>query len=207
MELKDLLGEEVYATIEEKVKDKHIIIADSKDAFIPKQRLNDVITQRDELKTMTDALAQDVESLKGSEGTVEELKTKLSELSSNHTKTIDEYNGKIVTMQKDYAIDLALREAGARNAKAVKALLDAKSINVSENGIVGLKEQLESIKAENDFLFNPKPKIPGADNGNVPPPKSQNNPFAKGSLNLIEQMKLFKDNPALAEKLQLEASK
>jgi len=69
MELKEILGDEIFSQIQEKVKDKHIIIADGKDDFVPKQRLNDIIQQRNDLQKINDDLVKDVESLKNNKGT------------------------------------------------------------------------------------------------------------------------------------------
>ncbi|MCX7714843.1 MAG: phage scaffolding protein [Clostridia bacterium] len=41
----------------------------------------------------------------------------------------------------------------AKNAKAVKALLDMDDLKLNSSEIVGLSQQLEKIKAENDYLF------------------------------------------------------
>jgi len=108
-------------------------------------------------------------------------------------------------MQKDYAIDLALHEAGARNTKAVKALLDDKIITISDNGVVGLKEQIETIKTNNDYLFTPKDKVPNVGNGSVNTINTKDNPFSIKSWDMIKQMRMQAENPALAEKLRKEA--
>jgi len=46
--------------------------------------------------------------------------------------------------------------------KAVRALLIEADLKLTDDGLVGLKEQLEKIKPENDYLFEsdtPTPKI------------------------------------------------
>ena len=52
-----------------------------------------------------------------------------------------------------FVLEQALRAAGARNVKAVRALLETEKLQLAEGEIVGLNEQLEQIKAENGFLF------------------------------------------------------
>src|SRR5699024_12596363 len=68
-------------------------------------------------------------------------------------------------LKKDYEIAAALSKAGAKNDKAVKALLDTEKVNFDDDGkLIGLSEQLEAVKKDNDFLFadanesNPKPR-------------------------------------------------
>lgn len=69
----------------------------------------------------------------------------------------------VAGLKFDFALDGALTAAKAKNAKAVKALLQQDALKLSDDGsILGLKEQLEKIKTENDFLFEseqPTPKI------------------------------------------------
>ena len=70
----------------------------------------------------------------------------------------------IQALKFEHALDGALTGAKAKNAKAVKALLqaDALKLNEADGSILGLKEQLEKIKSENDYLFEsdtPTPKI------------------------------------------------
>lgn len=80
------------------------------------------------------------------EGYDPEWKTKAAEAA----RQADE---KVAQVQFDYALNAALGAAKARNATAVKALLNMDGLKFNEGTIVGLKEQLDAIKAENDFLF------------------------------------------------------
>ncbi len=58
----------------------------------------------------------------------------------------------------EYALDKALGQAKARNSKAVKALVDVDKLKLVDDKILGLNEQLEEIKKENDFLFESEKK-------------------------------------------------
>jgi hypothetical protein len=69
---------------------------------------------------------------------------------------------------------------------------------------------VEELKADQDFsaLFDgtgtsgSSARPAGSKGGNATPGK---NPFAKDSLNLTEQMRLMRENPTLAAKLQSQA--
>ena len=70
----------------------------------------------------------------------------------------------VAQLKFDHALDGALTGAKAKNAKAVKALLDASllKLNEADGSIIGLDEQLKKVKEGNDFLFEsdqPTPKI------------------------------------------------
>ena len=90
-------------------------------------------------------------------------------------KAVDEWKAKAEAAQAeaikqvnqlkfDHALDGALTGAKAKNAKAVKALLDTNllKLNDADGSIIGLDEQLKKVKESNDFLFEsdqPTPKI------------------------------------------------
>lgn len=86
----------------------------------------------------------------------DEWKTKAEQAQADATK-------QIASLRFDHALDGALTGAKARNAKAVKALLQSDALKLQEDGsILGLKEQLERVKSENDYLFEsdtPTPKV------------------------------------------------
>lgn len=85
----------------------------------------------------------------------EEFKTKYEDLLKTQKADREKYEADIATAKKNNGIDLALVKAGAKNSKAVRALLDLDKITLSDKGeVVGISEQLESIKKDNDYLFN-----------------------------------------------------
>lgn len=57
-------------------------------------------------------------------------------------------------IQFDHALEKALTDAKAKNVKAVTALLDFETIKLKDGKLVGLKEQLEAIQKDNDYLFD-----------------------------------------------------
>lgn len=67
-----------------------------------------------------------------------------------------EYADNIEKIRLDNALDIALMSAGAKNNKAVKALLNLDGAKIGEDGkVVGLDEQLKALKsaADSSFLF------------------------------------------------------
>ncbi len=67
---------------------------------------------------------------------------------------LQEEKAKNTEMQRDSQVDQAVRDSGARNLKAVKALLDLAAAADSEDFSLSLEEQLKKLKEENDFLFS-----------------------------------------------------
>lgn len=60
---------------------------------------------------------------------------------------------KIASIEFDHALSDALKSEKAKNATAVKALLKMDGLKYNDGQIIGLKEQIETIKKENDYLF------------------------------------------------------
>ncbi len=106
-----------------------------------KEQVADRDNQLDEIKTKVG----DEEGLKA---TIEALK--------NANKSKDEAHQNLVNQVKlDYEIKLALNEAGAKNERAVKALIDLDTVKINEDGqLIGLNEQLANLKSTDDYLFN-----------------------------------------------------
>ena len=105
------------------------------------------------------------ESAKGNEA----LTAQLADLQAKFDESKTNSENTIADLKKQSAIELALTQSGARNITAVKALLDADKLTISENGVEGLNEQLEAVKADNDYLFqSAEPKTPTIVTGGNP---------------------------------------
>jgi len=106
-----------------------------------KEQVADRDNQLDEIKTKVG----DAEALNA---TIDSLK--------QANKDKDEAHQNLVNQVKlDYEIKLALNEAGAKNERAVKALIDLDTVKINEDGqLIGLNEQLTNLKSTDDYLFN-----------------------------------------------------
>lgn len=210
MDLNELFGDELAPKIKEKLGDKHIIIADSKDAYVPKTRLDEVITQRDEFKTMNSGLSESISKLEKSAKESEQLKAELREIALNHSKVVEEYNSKLTNLEKSHLVDNTIQNFGVKNPKVVKSLIDMNKVSVDNGNPIGLIEQLEALKKSDDYLFTtPKQPAPNGDvnGGKHPSALSNENPFMAGkTFSLMNQMIMMKENPSLAEQMQKAAS-
>jgi len=99
--------------------------------------------------------SMDIEGVKAA---AEEWKAKAEQAQAEAQAQIDK-------LKFDHALTGALSGAKAKNTKAVMALLNVNDLKLAEDGnILGLSEQLEAIKAENDYLFEsdkPAPQFVG----------------------------------------------
>lgn len=99
---------------------------------------------------------------------VEEMKNTIKTLNSDLQKKETEYQNKIADMEFNSVLDGAIAKSGAKNAKAVKALLDLDALKTSKNQAEDITKALDSVKSENDFMFNSDEpfKNPVKDTGN-----------------------------------------
>ena len=102
----------------------------------------------------------------------EGLQAKIDELQQVNESTRTEHEEKIAKQQKEFAIELALRDAGALNSKAVKALLDTESIKLDGETLLGLDDQVKALQKSDAYLFkqqqnpnSPQIFVPGNPNG------------------------------------------
>ena len=107
---------------------------DEQIAFIMAENGKDINREKskaDALKTQLDEARQ---TLKGFEGVnVSELQGKVAQLTADLAAKESEYQGRIAEMEFDAVIDEAIRGSKARNAKAVRALLDLGALRTSKN--------------------------------------------------------------------------
>ena len=166
--------------------------------YVPKSRFNEVNEEKNTLKkTVTERDGQ-LEELKKASGNSEELKKQIETLQESNKKSVADYEEQLKTLRLSTAIKLALTDA--QDVDIVESLIKKDKLVYSEDGkIVGLDEQIKSLRTEKPFLF----KIKEKSNGYTPKSGKviTNNPFAKDTFNLTEQGRLFRDNPEEARRL------
>lgn len=129
-----------------------IIIMHGKDIEKHKADLEARDNEVKALAAQLEEAGQTIESFKAMD--VDAIKAAAEEWKSKAELAQQEAEQKITAVKFDHALQDALREAKARNPKAVKALLDLEKIKLSdEGGLEGLEEQLTAVKTDNDFLF------------------------------------------------------
>ncbi|NTL85869.1 phage scaffolding protein [Enterococcus faecium] len=90
----------------------------------------------------------------------EDLTKQLEDLQSRFDEIKTSSEQQIADLKKSSAIDLALTQAGAKNIKAAKALLDSESLELTDEGLKGLGEQLAALKESDSYLFGSNEPVP-----------------------------------------------
>jgi outer membrane murein-binding lipoprotein Lpp len=164
-ELKNKLNEEQLKALNELFKDVDVVL-EPQDNFIPKARFDEVSTQNKELKTNNEKLSTDLETAMSGSKDAEELKATIAKLQEENKATQEKYESDIKMRERDYLISDALRDAGARNPKAARALLNIDELKVVDGKLNGFDEQLKTLKESDAYLFeidnnnqDPQPRL------------------------------------------------
>lgn len=147
MDLKQLLGEELYNQVTSKLGDKKIMVDDGN--FIPKARFDKVNDQKKELETQLKTSSETIETLKKNNSDNETLQSTIGE----HEKTIEKLRKEAEDKDFNYSLRDALKEAGCIDSKALEVYLTKENLKLEDGKIVGLEEQLNSLKESKTYLF------------------------------------------------------
>lgn len=161
--LSEILGES-YSQIPEDIQKKYkdVDLADSSN-YIEKSKFDSINNQINDLQTQIKERDNQLKDLSSKAGNNEGLRKQIEELQNKNKIAKEEYEGKISKMKFDYTLEKALNKAGAKNSKAVMALLNAEKIKLDGESLIGLDEQLTSLKTSDPYLFgdnkitSPKP--------------------------------------------------
>ena len=146
------------------------------ESYVQKSKYDLAVTEKETLEIQIKEHGKQLEELKKAAKGSEELEKKVKELQDNAAASKAKYEKQINDIQLNHAIDTALKEAKAKNAKAVRSLLDMNDIVLDDGKVKGLDKQIKKLQEAEDskFLFEPvadpkdgKPKIGGStDNAN-----------------------------------------
>lgn len=150
--LKEVLGEELWKQVAPKLEGKEYFFAEGKD-YIPISKFNEVNEAKKEaeaqLKERDNQLVQLQKAVKGNE----ELTKQINDLQEANTKAQQDYETRVLEIQKSYELEKILSSSGARNTSALKGMLDLEKCTFKEGKYTGLDEQIAQIKKDNDWLF------------------------------------------------------
>ena len=124
------------------------------------------------LKSQNEKHEKDLKTLQKDNDDNETLKQTIKDLQKQNADAKAGYEEQLVGMQRDSAIEKALATSGAKNTKAVKALLDADKIVFKDGELSGLSEQLEAYKQSDPYMFDMGKKPEGYEPAGGSPAKA-----------------------------------
>lgn len=151
--LKALFGTEAltWEQLEEKLKDnKEVKLANlAAGSHISKGKYDELETK---FNTANDTIKELRETVSKFDGVdVDGLKKSVTDWETK-------YNTDIAAVKLDSAVNMALVEAKAKNPKLAKAALDMSVIKLDGDKLLGLTEQLDTLKKSDAYLFETEQK-------------------------------------------------
>ncbi|MBT2601416.1 MULTISPECIES: phage scaffolding protein [unclassified Oceanobacillus] len=207
MDLKELLGEELYNQVAEKAGDNKIAIV-SDGSYIPKEKFDTVNNEKNDYKQQLADRDTQLDDLKKKAKGNDELQEEIDRLKQENEDTKNQYEKDLQDKTFNYELEKALSAQQAKNPKAVKALLDKEAIKLDGDKLLGLEEQLTALKESDGYLFGEEQ--PAGLGGRTPVTQKKQshvdkNPWKQENFNLTEQAKILKENPELAISLKSQA--
>lgn len=150
-----------------------IMAENGKDVNKVRAKLDAATEELDALKASVGPKDARIKELEAKAAQLDDVQGKYDALVASSAQQKNEYESQIAGMKRDAVIDGKLRDAGAKNVKAVKALLDMGNENWDE--------QIAALKAAEDtaFMFGgtetPPPPTgtkPGATQGKTEPARA-----------------------------------
>lgn len=177
-----------------------VLVQYGKDVTSIKASNEQLQTQVDELQAQVGDRDKQLKKLEKAAGDNAELQKEIADLREKNEKQANEWQTKISEQSKNFSISNALRDAGAKNVKAVTALLDMDKVSVDDNGnLLGLSDQVKALQETDAYLFaqkqeeqqtKPKVELFAGGNPNSATPKDPSN------MSLDEQTALYRKDPA-----------
>ena len=155
-----------------------IMAENGRDIGAVRTELNTYKQQVTDLQGQITAKDGEIATLNAKVGEVETLRNENAQLKTDKTNLTTELNTKVNEIKKTHAIEGGVRDAKARNIKAVLALLDHDKITYENDELKGLSEQLETLKTGEDtsFLFGEVQAAPSGTHVSTPPANGGKNP-------------------------------
>lgn len=202
--LKDILGDDLYKQVKEKLGDTEVIVVDPNDPMVPKRRLDEVIAERNRYKELVEERDAQLADLKAGAKDNEVLKAQIAELQAKNKQAAEDYEKQLKEQRFAFAVERAVAKADARNVKAVVALLDTSKISLDGENLLGFDEQIAALKKSDPYLFGVELKGRTPE-GTGKQPQIQENPWKRETWNLTKQGEIIRKDPDLAAKLKAEA--
>lgn len=125
--------------------------------YVPKTQLAEVERERDGLKATVTERDTQLETLKKSSGDNETLQKQIADLQKANEDQQKAHEAEIAQLRLDNAVEAAILAAGAKNVKAVRALMDVDKLRLEKDGTVtGLSDQIKAIQKSDAYMFTEK---------------------------------------------------
>ncbi|WP_246877194.1 phage scaffolding protein [Lactiplantibacillus argentoratensis] len=126
-----------------------------------KQQVADTKSELDSVKQQVVDRDGQIKSLGEQAGNSEKLNKQIATLQETIKTKDSEAAASLAKVKTDNAVQMALRDAKARDAKAIMPFIDMDTVKLGDDGqLTGIGEQIEKLQESHDYLFDK-----GEDNG------------------------------------------
>jgi len=154
--LKEIIGEELFKMLSEE-KQKEFENKDYEDIsngpFIPKQRFDKINEDAKTYKKQAMEREQQILELKNQYADIENLKNKIIDLENENKNQKENYEKELADITFNNLLEKNLNAFNVKDKTLIMTLLNKEDLKVDGENILGLKEQVEAIKKERDYLF------------------------------------------------------
>lgn len=157
--LKDHLSEETYNAVASELEGKDIKLANlSTGDYVSKGKYEALETQLNNTQTLLNNKTTELDNLIAKAGDNKALKDEIEALKTKSQTDIANLTAQYDAKLKSAAVMAELTKAGANDPADILPHLKMDAITVTDNGIVGLSDQLEPIKTAKPYLFKGEQK-------------------------------------------------
>jgi len=126
-----------------------------------KATITNLTGERDTFKAQADEAGKQIAGFKGMD--IDGIKKAASDWEAKAKQIEADSAAQVAKVKFDYALEKELQQTyKVKDVVAVRAHLKADAIQFADDKFIGLKEQIEPLKSEKDFLFEsdkPQPRI------------------------------------------------
>lgn len=152
--LKEHLSEETYNAVAAELEGKDLKLANlATGEYVSKGKYEALETQLNNTQTLLTSKTTELDELIAKAGDNQALKDEIESLKTKNQTDIANLTAQYDAKLKTSAVMAELTKAGANDPADILPHLKMDAITVTDNGLVGLSEQVEPIKTAKPYLF------------------------------------------------------
>lgn len=128
-----------------------IMAENGKDIKREQDKISRIEAERDNYRSQLETAQEALKKFEGVD--VNQLKGEIEKLQNDLKAKDEQYQKELAERDFNTLLDSHINAFGARNVKAVKALLDIEALKESKNQEADIKAAIEACQKENDYLF------------------------------------------------------
>lgn len=160
--MKELLGEELYNQVKEKIGEKELIINDG--SYIPKKKFDDLNNDKKDLQKQLEEVNAKVQELSSVDE--EKFKKEIEDLKLKYETDTKALNDKWDLREKEYLISDLTRDLKFSSESAKKTFirdLTEKDLKIENGKMLGYDDFLNEYRKNDEGAFVPEKKDEGKD--------------------------------------------